>query len=390
MHNLKQLKERYQQYLKKTIPDSDREILMRFFCNCTDEEMEEVLGTSDIAVEEDFVVPSHLEPRVQQLLGRINQQVDQESVKEKRSIKQIVLRWGSVAAVLALIGFATYTMYERNPAVEIKDGTQVYNQDIPAGGNRATMLLSDGTTVELSEDKEEIIAVNGNYRYEDGTPLMEEAGTVQSAVLRTPQGGQYRVVLSDGTKVWLNASSSLTYPTRFVGGKRQVTLVGEAYFEVAKDTKCPFEVINAGQVVEVLGTSFNIAAYPEEKTIKTTLLEGRVKIALPDNGMFKMLTPNQQSTTELGSSLIAVKTVDTESAVAWKNGYFMFDDEDFESIMKKVAKWYDVDIVYESRPQNIAFIGTVSRSKNISEVLHALERTGKVKFKISGRKITVI
>ncbi|MFD2553521.1 FecR family protein [Sphingobacterium tabacisoli] len=390
MHDLKQLKELYQQYLKKTIPDSGRETLMRFFCNCTDEEIEEVLGASDIAVEEDFVVPSHFEPRVQQLLGRINQQVDQESVKEKRSIKQIVLRWGSVAAVLALIGFATYTMYERNPAVEIKDGTQVYNQDIPAGGNRATMLLSDGTSVELSEDKEEIIAVNGNYHYEDGTPLMEEAGTVQSAVLRTPQGGQYRVVLSDGTKVWLNASSSLTYPTRFVGGKRQVTLVGEAYFEVAKDTKCPFEVINAGQVVEVLGTSFNIAAYPEEKTIKTTLLEGRVKIALPGNGMFKMLTPNQQSTTELGSSLIAVKTVDTESAVAWKNGYFMFDDEDFESIMKKVAKWYDVDIVYESKPQNIAFIGTVSRSKNISEVLHALERTGKVKFKISGRKITVI
>lgn len=390
MRDLKQLKELYQQYLMKTVSDSDRDMLMHFFAQCTDEEMEEVLGTSDIVVEEDFVVPSHLEPRVQQLLGRINQQVNQESVKEKRSIKQIALQWGSVAAVLALIGFAAYTMYERNSVIEIKDGTQVYNQDIPAGGNRATMLLSDGTTVELSEDKEEIIAVNGNYRYEDGTPLMEDVSSVQSAVLRTPQGGQYRVVLSDGTKVWLNSASSLTYPTRFVGDKRQVRLIGEAYFEVAKDMNKPFEVLNEEQVVEVLGTSFNISAYPEEKVVKTTLLEGRVKIGIPGSEMFRLLQPNQQSTTMLGSSTIAVKQVDTESAIAWKNGYFMFDDEDFESIMKKIAKWYDVDIVYESKPKNIAFIGTVSRSKNISEVLHALERTGKVKFKISGRTITVI
>jgi ferric-dicitrate binding protein FerR (iron transport regulator) len=204
--------------------------------------------------------------------------------------------------------------------------------------------------------------------------------------------GTYQLTLSDGSKVWLNAATSMRYPENFAGNERKVELLyGEAYFEVAHDAKMPFKVMGAGQTIEDIGTQFNINAYENESDIKTTLLEGGIKVY--NNNGSAILTPGQQAKVKNGmprSKIIVISAANTEEAVAWKNGYFRFNNEKIGSIMRQLSRWYNIDVSYEGKITDEGFYGRISRYKNISDVLKMLEDTRSVHFKVEGRRVTVI
>ncbi len=211
------------------------------------------------------------------------------------------------------------------------------------------------------------------------------AGDQQGVVYNTlsaPTGGQFQLVLPDGSKVWLNSSSSIRFPTEFSGEERKVELTGEAYFEVAKNPTLPFRVSVSGMYVEVLGTHFNIMAYGDESSIKTTLLEGSVRVTKGSSA--KVLTPGQQSKMNLKGD-INVVDADLEQVIAWKNGYFQFSSDDIETIMRQVARWYDIKVVYKDKIPGGGFSGIVSRKNNISRVLKILQ-DGGVQLRWKGKK----
>jgi ferric-dicitrate binding protein FerR (iron transport regulator) len=204
--------------------------------------------------------------------------------------------------------------------------------------------------------------------------------------LSTPTGGQYNIVLADGTKVYLNTVSSIKYPTRFNGDQRVVELEGEAYFEVAKNKDKPFIVKSENQSIEVLGTHFNVHAYNNESVVKTTLLEGSVAITYKNQKA--VLKPGQQSNVADNSTKIVIRKVDTQSAVAWKNGRFKFDNADLKSVMKQLERWYGIKVEYRGDVSDVRFNGGTFMNKNLSEVLKVLELSN-IKFKVEGKTIIV-
>lgn len=226
---------------------------------------------------------------------------------------------------------------------------------------------------------------DGDITYRQTADQSGVLSTLAYNTVSTPTGGQYHLLLADGTNVWLNAASSIRYPTAFTRAERKVEITGEAYFEVAHNVAKPFRVQSSRQVVEVLGTHFNVNSYADENETKTTLLEGSVKVT--GSSGFKLIKPGQAAV--LKGNHLAVAEADVEEAVAWKNGYFKFNDN-LEVIMDKVARWYDVSIVYQSKPDpDYTFVGEISRGRNLSEILKIMEYTGKVHFEIEGRRIIV-
>ncbi|MFC3199139.1 FecR family protein [Parapedobacter deserti] len=272
-------------------------------------------------------------------------------------------------------------------------------QDVAPGGNRATLTLADGRTVDLNEAQSGIVVGDG-ITYLDGTEVLgsdatERQPTARNLRLTTPEGGTYQVTLSDGTKVWLNAASSLNYPSRFSGGERVVELEGEAYFEVmpvrsganrqsSTSANLPFRVISKGQTVEVLGTQFNVSAYDDEPETKTTLVEGRVRVGV--NGQSSTLKPGQQSATKAGN--IAISGVDVSRATAWKDGYFNFTDMTLHEVMRQLGRWYGLEIEYEGQIPYIAFYGSIERNNRLSTVMALLE-SNDLTYRLDGRKLVV-
>lgn len=317
------------------------------------------------------------------------------------AIKTRRLWYLASAAIVFIIGFAGYFYLTRTTSEQqLTARRHSKNNAIIPGSNKAFLTLADGRKISLTD------AESGEIVKQEGLSINKTAdGKIVYTVvaqgkkgghekmvfntIETPNGGQYQINLPDGTKVWLNAASSLRYPTKFAGNIRRVELSGEGYFEVAK-VHIPFVVKTSGQEVEVLGTHFNINSYKDEDNIKTTLLEGSVRVTplgVAKNSHSKLLKPGEQS--QLNESDIKVKTVDTEAIVAWKNGDFVFKGDDFKTIMNKVARWYDVEVVYRGDFDHLKFGGYISRSKDISAVLNIMESTGKIHFTIEGKKITV-
>jgi len=315
-----------------------------------------------------------------------------------------LVRWVAAATILITLGLGAWFYFETS--VQKDTHKSRYANDILPGGNDAVLTLADGSEISLTDaGKGELLNITGVriVKMADGQVVYSAdpdfAGKVaQLNTITTPRGGQYQVNLPDGTRVWLNAASSLKFPTSFTNLKeRKVELSGEAYFEVAKNKAQPFKVISSAddygraQETEVLGTHFNINAYDDEVETKTTLLEGAVRIAARQNISNKydvVLSSGQQAV--LTNNKIKISTADTEEAVAWKNGNFVFANEKIESIMRKISRWYNVDIVYEGKITDNNFVGTVQRFKNVSEALHILELTKTVHFRIEGRRITVM
>lgn len=311
------------------------------------------------------------------------------------NIKRISFtRIAAAAAVLFMLGIGGYFLLTGNPSVE-KQANR-YKNDVLPGGNKAMLTLSDGSTISLGDAKQGALAQQGGtqvIKAGDGQLAYNENGKngdeIKYNTLTTPIGGQYRIILPDGTGVWLNAGSSLRYPTAFSGKSRKVELTGEGYFEVAQNAAMPFYVTMASGVeVQVLGTHFNVNAYGDEKDITTTLLEGAVLVK--NEIKANVLQPGQQSIAgKNDNSLNVVKNADVAAVIAWKEGVFKFNDADIETVMKQLSRWYDIDIVYEGSPVKEYFNGTIPRNVPVSKVLELLELTGLVHFKIEGKKIIV-
>jgi hypothetical protein len=305
--------------------------------------------------------------------------------------------WQSAAAAILILLTAGIYYYKNSPEpVIVKTETPRFRNDVAPGNNKAILTLDDGSKINLDDAKTGILASESNIDIKktgsgqlEYTPGTQSVKTVKYNILSTPMGGEYQLVLPDGSKVWLNSGSTLRFPTAFIGSERIVELKGEAYFDIAKNPKMPFLVrTNNAMDIKVLGTQFNIMAYDDEKNINTTLIEGSVEV-LKGSGK-TMLKPGQEAILNRGSGNIKVASADLEQAIAWKNGYFIFYNENIESIMRKVSRWYNVDVVYQGNLSNKDFVGTISRNKNISELLKMLELTGAVHFSIDGRRITVM
>ena len=310
--------------------------------------------------------------------------------------------WLSVAAAAALVISIGIMLYNKSYYFYNKDAAQLVKNDIVPGGNKAYLILANGKRIILNEAANGQLAeqagiritktADGQLVYRISSAQISKATEKDYNTIETPRGGQYQITLPDGTKVWLNAASSLKYPILFAIKERKVELSGEAYFEVAKDKRHPFIVLSKNQEVKVLGTHFNIKSYTEEGNTKTTLLEGAVRVtsnatnSLPNKAV--TLQPNQESiATNQG---LKVQKADTEEALSWKNGYFRFNDENIQSVMLKISRWYNVEVDYKGKISDEEYRGTISRSKNISEVLDLLESTKTVHFKVEGRRITVM
>lgn len=327
----------------------------------------------------------------QTIYNRISDQIDTEPENQNRRVPKHRIRlWFSMAAVLLISALMVFIYHLNKPSFK-QDSLQT--TDIKPGGNVATLTLSNGQKVVLTDLKNGTLANEDNtsiQKTNDGQVVYSKKGIVHNSsssynMMTTPTGGQYALTLSDGTKVMLNAASTLKYPVCFSGKDRIVELTGEAYFEVAHDKKKPFKVIANHQVTEVLGTHFNINSYADEDHVKTVLIEGSVKVY--SNAGFKILKPGQQST--VVDHHLEVSDADVEETLAWKNGYFRFNDENITSVMRKLSRWYNIEVQYQDKVPEVGFYGTISKFKNISEVLKMLEYTKGVHFKVEGRRVTV-
>lgn len=304
---------------------------------------------------------------------------------------------GIKLAIAAIMLGLTITVVIKYVIPREKPDNMNYSNNILPGSNKAVLALADGSKIDLNNSAKGQVAAQSGVRIlktDSGQIIYQAAENKHSEnaslsnTVSVPAGGQWQVALPDGTKVWLNSASSLTYPVTFQNQKtRIVRLTGEAYFEVAKDKSHPFIVKTDQQTVEVLGTHFNINAYEDEPSVKTTLAEGSVKIS-GNNGQTKMLVPGQQALLKEG--LLTVVNVNVEQALAWKNGNFRFNDEDIGSIMRQLSRWYNIEVQYDRDVSKEGLNGKVSRSKNISQVLNALEATKTVHFKVEGRRVTVM
>ena len=315
--------------------------------------------------------------------------------------KRIRIWWAAAAIATLLAGGAYFTLNRGTKQIaktngvneRIKNDAVITKDAISPGSNKAVLTLADGSTIVLDNVHNGTISTQGNVavlKLNDGklaynTVNEAESGPVYNSI-STPRGGQYQLVLSDGSIVWLNAASSLRFPTGFNGGERKVELTGEAYFEVAKDASKPFRVEVNGMEVEVLGTHFNINSYEDESPIRTTLLEGSVKVNSGNHTV--LLKPGQQAELGKRGTIEIKKDADVEEAVAWKNGKFQFDNTSIYSVMHQLSRWYDVDVEYRG-DITAHFGGIISRQAALSQVLNMLELTGKVTFTTKDKVVTV-
>ncbi|WP_316821074.1 FecR family protein [Pedobacter gandavensis] len=327
------------------------------------------------------------------LANRLELPVQEEPVVLK--LKKWAGLWPKLAVAAMLIITLSIAFHFYNPGNQdqpILHGPDKISQSLESSNNKAMLTLADGRTISLDAAKNGEIAEQAGVRItktKDGQ-LVYKGVAKENAfnTIATPRGGQYQINLPDGTKVWLNAASSLSYPAAFIGNKREVKLEGEAYFEVASHKKMPFIVQSKGQEVEVLGTHFNVNAYEDEPQIKTTLLEGRVKVKLNNSNAMALLEPGQQSISVFHR--LDVATINVAEVVAWKEGYFLFQDEDIRSIMRKISRWYDVEVVYGANISVNKIGGKISRTKSLESVLKTLSKTDKFNFKLDGRRVTVM
>ena len=330
--------------------------------------------------------------------------------------------WAAAAAVLLIAGAVTWQYWpakkQMAAVTETKKPAQI---KVLPGGNKATLTLSGGAVINLVNAVNGTVAEDGNttiIKTKDGELKYEPAGDNKPLAgmamnkLSTPRGGQYQLALPDGSRVWLNAASSITYPTHFAANERRVTITGEAYFEVAEvhqkdpgNGKLPFIVTvqsPAGRnlaEVDVVGTTFNIMAYADEASIKTTLLKGKVKVGVPalapgKSEHFRLLTPGQQAQIPqtagaAGDAIRVIKMEDMETAFAWKNGFIPLKNSDLQSIMRALARWYDIEVVYSGKIPDYTFGGSIPRTADFSSVLTILETQG-VHCKLQNNKLVVL
>jgi hypothetical protein len=381
-------------------------------------------GISEIALYNASYESFQQDPQSLTADGLDSKELKKESLarfwKNNNHSKPVVKLWPRIAVVAAAVAAIVLGVYFFNASrhantprhPELVSGSQ----DIAPGKNGATITLANGKIIQLSDKKLGVVIGKDDLKYSDGSflspsgrdgvaregsgsnnPLSPQGGSLpegeRSMMLTasTAKGQTYQFTLPDGTKVWLNADSKISFPSQFSGKERKILLDGEGYFEVVHNAKQPFRVESKGQVVEDIGTAFNINAYKDEASVRTTLVEGEARVHLTgiSDKPFRTLLTGQQSVLT-GSNRITVKQVDVNESIGWKDGDFVCRNDDFKTLMRKVARWYNVEIIYDkSAPSDLSLLGEISRSKNISAILNIMEATGDVHFKIEGRRVIV-
>jgi transmembrane sensor len=412
-----QLAELAERFLAGTATEKEKELLHEWYDTADKEEIELVFTRE----------PETAEAVGKRLFGGL-QLVIQEERQETRHRRIVgTRRWIAAASVIFVVVFAGKYFWDADRNTKPERGVAQVTKprtDLPPGSNKARLWLGDGSVIDLADAK------NGTIRHEAGARIEKKDGTLiydfsrdheatppsggstrpdgskgiegakgagasEMNTIQTPRGGQYEVVLADGTKVWLNSASSMSYPTTFTGNNRQVTLKGEAYFEVAEDKARPFKVSVGDVQVEVLGTHFDVMAYEDESAINTTLLAGAVRVTTKVAASRAMAGPasrvlaaGQEASMDRSSGSLSVNEVDADESIAWKNGFFDFKGVPIETVMRQLARWYDVDVEYEGKTDK-HFRGTISRSEHVSAVFKMLELTGEVHFSTEGKRIIV-
>lgn len=383
------MENRYQQlakkWLDKTITPAEQEEFAAWYNAGQDEPVE---------IPVDFAGNEEILRR--RILNKINHDIKAD-IRRGGGRIPVWLRYAA-AIVLCAGGFIGYRVCNHFRQVHhlTSHNKHQLKEDVLPGGNKATLTLANGKVINLNDVKNGVLANQGQTvlkKDKDGRIIYENAGgkAVDSAsifnTINIPKGGQFQVVLSDGSKVWLNSASSLTFPTVFPKNQRSVTITGEAYFEVAKNKHVPFRVITGKQTVQVLGTHFNINGYTDEYAIKTTLIEGSVKVSA--DAQSAILKPREQS--EISNNKtgkISINTVDTDDILAWTTGNFQFEKAEIPLIMRQASRWYSVEIKYEGEVPRRRFTGSISRNVNLSELLKMLKYTG-INFRIADKTIIV-
>lgn len=336
-------------------------------------------------------ITSELKVKLDEQLAVILADNNYNAAKAGSVGKTFTIYYKYVAAVLLVLSFGFYFYNQQRN----KEFALAQLDQIPIG-NTAVLTLADGKKIMLLDASNGKLAEQSGveiFKNNDGqlsyTQVKDPGNQINAGLntIETPKGGQYQLLLPDGTKVWLNTASSLSYPASFSAKKiREVELSGEAYFEVMKLAGKPFRVKTDQQLVEVLGTHFNVNSYKDERVSYTTLLEGQVRVS--SFGQLEILKPGQQAT--ITQKQIQINNIDPEESIAWKNGYFQFNDEKLESIMRKVARWYDVEIVYDDPElKKVTFAGLTNRFLKVSDLLNTLKMTKEVDFEVKGRSIRV-
>ncbi len=329
------------------------------------------------------------------LFKAIHDKIKSESRSKKRRViplKRIAIA-ASVIGLLLVSVFLLSDKIGKRGIAKTEIDQQRFKNDVLPGGNKATLTLADGSTIVLDDAQNGTLAQQGNSKIIklDGKlsydPTNKNSREVVYNTISTPKGGQYQLELPDGSQVWLNATSSIHFPTSFIGTERRIEVTGEAYFEITRNPNMPFIVSVNNAEIQVLGTHFNVNAYSDEDNVKTTLLEGSVKFV--NDGNTNILKPGQQAQLTKERTTKVVSNVDVDEVVAWKNGMFDFDNAGIETVMRQLSRWYDVEIEYKGKNDDL-FIAEMRRNINLSDALKALELTGKVKFDIQGKKIIVM
>ncbi len=376
----------------------------------TDEEKKQVTNWYRSHPDEEAEIFSVENDSEQQIKRRIKDRLFQTiQSRKKQSTKSVYFGWWkqvAAAAIFVLVSSAIYLVFfsvagKENLMAASKKNEQVPTGELMPGRNKAMLTLADGSKIALdsaanglltSQGKIKVQKLsNGKIVYAVNGELLSENDPAFYNTIATPRGGEYQLTLSDGTKVWLNAASSIRFPVVFTGKERIVSITGEAYFEVEKNATMPFKVQANTAEVEVLGTHFNVNAYDDESAIKTTLLEGKVKLNPSDKKQPRqnvLLLPGQQASLNRGGNFKVMNDADVEEAVAWKNGRFQFKSADLQTILRQISRWYDVDIVYKENV-NLHFTGQLGRDQNASGVFEKLALTGEVHFAIDGKKVIV-
>jgi transmembrane sensor len=389
----------FQRYLDNQCSPAELEFVFSLFGTAKESELREIISEALLAEDQLAISGPDHQKKLQLIYREISREIggtNKEITPPVLGRKPVWPRIAVAASIILCLSVAAFLMLHKPIQRQIVL-SQPSKNDLAPGGNKAILTLSTGKQIvltgahngKLAQQGDAAITKTADGQIVYGMGDKSSAAEVSYNTTRTPRGGQFQVVLTDGTKVWLNAASSITYPTAFTGTDREVEITGEVYFEVAHNASKPFRVKSNGQIVEVLGTHFNINAYEDEPVVTTTLFEGSVKI---NKGTASaLLKPGQQALVAEKENSLNIKitdNVDLDQALAWKNGKFYFTNTDIEEVMRQVARWYDVDIEYKGKVPNIRLSGSCYRNLTASKALTILEYTG-IDFKIEGRKIIV-
>jgi len=368
--NNAEMEELARKYLNGTITPEEQVRFENWYANFNDEEVE--LNNSRYK-------------SVEELKSTIYKKI-KERIHGKRRASNLWVITAAAALILVFLSLGLHFYKSKNGALNPNSIVQYEAKDFGPGGNSASLLLENGKEIKLDKlSNGEKIEINGALFQKNEDGELELSIISQSEIPRinhteilyntitTPRGGNYKIILSDGTMVWLNSSSSLRFPTAFNGTERKVELIGEAYFDVTKDTKNSFKVISRGQEISVLGTEFNVAAYPDEENVKTTLIEGSVKVSYENNS--KIIEPGEQTIVNRDGGFDIID-VDVMNVKAWKDGYFAFDKLSIEEVMNQISRWYDVKVSYEGKITRKQLIGQISKKENLSTIIKMLEFNG--------------